>query len=110
MFKLNSKPSATYFWPVTVQLPLDGEKTDDQPFTAEFKRLTRSEVTEIEKASQTDADMVRAVLVGWRDVTDDGQDVPFSPEALAQLLDIPQAPIAVIRAFYESLTGRIRGN
>lgn len=113
MFKLNSKPTKTYFAPVAVAFPLDVDKYHEENFVAEFKRLTRDEVAAIEKDSGGDtAKFVRGVMVGWRDVTDEetGEPVPFSPAALDMMLQAPPVALAIMRDFYASLAGRLRGN
>lgn len=113
MFKLNSKPTPSYFAPVAVAFPLDVDKYHEETFVAEFKRLTRDEVAAAEKASGGDtASFVRGVVVGWRDVTDadTGEQVPFTPAALDQMLQAPPVALAIMTAFYSSLAGRLRGN
>lgn len=113
MFKLNGKPSPSYFAPVTVAFPVDVDKYHEETFVAEFKRMTRDEIAAVEKGSGGDtAAFVRSVMVGWRDVTDadTGEQVPFTPAALDQLLQAPPVALAVMRDFYASLAGRLRGN
>ena len=113
MFKLNTKPTPTYFWRVAVAFPLDVDRFHEETFDAEFKRMTRDEVAAAETASGGDtAAFVRAVMAGWRDVTDadTGEQVPFTPAALDQLLQAPPVALAIMTAFYGSLAGRIRGN
>jgi len=112
MFKLTQ--SNTYTWPVSVNIPVNGGQYDKQTFDGEFKRLSDARLKEIrssiEAGQLTDADFVRELMVGWKGVTDDGADVPFSQSTLAQLLDIPGVAAAVVMAVVESLAGLKRKN
>lgn len=109
MFKLKQTP--TFTWPVEVNLPTDGGKFDKQTFDAVFKRRTTTEVKELqERDGMSDPVFVREVLVGWSGITDEGEDVPFSDGALAQMLEIPGVSGAIVQAFYAAITGLKRKN
>lgn len=112
MFRLNQ--SATYFWPVSVNLPTDNGTFDKQTFDGEFKRLSDTRLKEVrakvEAGEITDAEFVRDVMVGWKGVTDDGTDVPFGEGNLTRLLEIPGTAGAIISAVVESLSGLKRKN
>lgn len=112
MFKL--KQSDTFFWPVEVQVPGDGGKFEKQTFDAQFKRVSQSRLQEmrdeIEAGRATDAGIVRDVMVGWRGVTDEGTEVPFSETTLAQLLDVPAVSASIVMAFVQAHSGLARKN
>lgn len=112
MFKIVQNP--TYSWPVTVELPTDGGKTEKATFDAEFKRLTQSRVDEIrqavERGEMRDADLAREALVGWSGVVDENGQVPYSEKARDQLLDIPMVSTAIVMALLNSLSGARRKN
>lgn len=112
MFKLVQ--ATTYSWPVSVELPVDGGRTEKASFDAEFKRLTQSRIEEIrgliERDEIRDVDLVREVLVGWSGVVDADGPVPFSAQALNQLLDIPTVASSIVYALFQSLTGAKRKN
>lgn len=112
MFKIVQNP--TYTWPVTVELPIDGGKTEKATFDAEFKRLTQSRVDEIrhavERSEMRDSDLAREALVGWSGVVDADGPVPYSERARDQLLDIPMVSTAIIMALLNSLSGAKRKN
>ncbi len=112
MFKIVQNP--TYSWPVTVELPTDGGKTEKATFDAEFKRLTQSRVDEIrqavERGEMRDADLAREALVGWSGVVDADGAVPYSEKARDQLLDIPMVSTAIVMALLNSLSGARRKN
>jgi len=112
MFKITQ--TASYSWPVSVNIPTNGGLYEKQTFDGDFKRLADSRLKEIrmavEKEEMTDADFVREVMVGWKGVTDGTNDVPFSESALAQLLDIPGVSGAIVTAVIESLSGLKRKN
>lgn len=112
MFKLNQ--STAYFWPVVVNLPANNGSFEKQTFDGEFKRLTDSRLKEIQAkvaaGEITDAEFVREVMVGWKGVSDEGEDVPFSEGNLARMLEIPGTAGAIITAVIESLSGLKRKN
>lgn len=107
--------STSYTWPVTVEFPTDGGKTERQTFDAEFKRVSQTRINEIreriEKGDITDPELARDVLVGWNGVHDSsGDSVPFSERARDMLLDVPLVASAVVLAWLGSLTGIKRKN
>lgn len=113
MFVISQKQ--TYTWPVTVEFPVDGGKTDRQTFDAEFKRISQTRINEIRTAIElnqtTDTELAREVLVGWEGVNDaNGEAVPFTERSRDQLLDVPLVSSAVIFAWLGSLTGVKRKN
>lgn len=112
MFKITQ--ATTYTWPVQVELPIDGGRTEKANFDAEFKRLTQSRIDEIrgmiEREEIRDVDLVRETLVGWSGVVDGDGPVPFSSQALDQLLDIPTVASSIVLALFQSLTGAKRKN
>lgn len=112
MFKIVQ--SDEYTWPVTVEVPTDGGRSDKSTFDAKFKRLTQSRMDEIRKGISagdvTDVDLAREVLVGWSGVVDDKGDVPYSEAARDRLLDIPTVSSAVVMALLGSLSGARRKN
>lgn len=112
MFKLVQ--NATYSWPVTVDLPIDGGKTEKATFDAEFKRLSQTRVEEIrhavERGEMRDVDLAREVMVGWTGIVDSDGPVPYSESARDQLLDIPQVASALVLALLGSIAGAKRKN
>lgn len=106
--------SSTYTWPVTVEFPADGGRTERQTFDAEFRRLTQSRVRELADAIQsgelTDADIALEVMTGWSGVTDGDAEIPFSDRNLRQLIELPLVASAIVVAFFGSLSGARRKN
>lgn len=112
MFKLNQ--TTTFTWPVTVSIPSDGGRHTKETFDAEFLRLPQSKLREmqqsIERGDLNDEMFVRQILVGWKGITSDGEEVPFSEHTLAQVLDITGVAGAIVMAYAEAQTGLIRKN
>jgi len=101
---LKIKQSDTFWWPVTVMVPVDGGRHDKQTFDVEFARLGISEaerlVGEIGTGERSELDGFRQMVKGWRGVLDaDEQEVPFSDGALQQVLDIPTVGASILEAF-----------
>lgn len=112
MFKLIQPTS--YTWPVTVELPVDGGRTEKATFDAEFRRLSQSRLEEIrgqiERNEIRDVDLVREVMVGWSGVTDGANPVPYSEAARDQLLDIPMVAASIVMSLFQSIAGAKRKN
>lgn len=112
MFKLIQPTS--YTWPVTVELPVDGGRTEKATFDAEFNRLSQSRLEEIrgqiERNEIRDVDLVREVMIGWSGVTDGANPVPYSEAARDQLLDIPMVAASIVMSLFQSIAGAKRKN
>ena len=76
-----------------------------RPFTCSLTcdRLTAEGIRErLEQKSRNTQDFMREVIRGWRDVLgEDGNQVPFSPEACDQLLNIPGLANLAFAAYFE---------
>lgn len=103
--------SQSYKWPVTVELATDGGGREKFSFDAEFKRLPSEKVKELLNPDEdagpvTDEEFCRENLVGWAGIKDvKGADVPFSYEALNQLLQIHPVPGSIVQAWFDSISG-----
>lgn len=118
------KQSATYTWPITLVLPVDGGRRDKHTFDGEFRRLPQTRINEIVKLAQLqergkladdeelrDQDAAKEILVGWSNVVDDeGEEVPYSDAALNQLLEIPTVAGQIVRTWFDSLEVAKRKN
>lgn len=53
-----------------------------------------------------DKDFCKEVIVGWKDVVGEkNEEIPFSPSALEQLMEIPGVSKQLVSAFLESIAG-----
>lgn len=121
------KQSDSYSWPITFEIPVDGGRHEKQTFDAELKRLPQSRIVEIQEAVQkrlsaiqrdeetadmiTDHEIANEILIGWNGINDeDGTAVPFSERSKTQLLEIPTVTAAIVRAYFDSLSGARRKN
>lgn len=98
----------------TVRVPVPG---DDRYTHAELPLIFRAvDQTELDKfrgvglaegeALLSDADVVRRVVVGWPALKNAvGADVPFSPEALEQLMAAPIMRAAIVATYMAAMTG-----
>jgi hypothetical protein len=107
MFVLSK--SGSYSWPVEIETPSSGGKHEKHSFDAEFKRLPQSKVKELLDSSveeNSDKPFVKAVMIGWKGIADEkGQEIPFSQEALEDLLEVPQAAKQIVFAYMKSIGG-----
>ena len=98
------KKVSSYKWPVTVQIPVDGGKFKKETFTAVFKKMSRSTFADL--AEQSEEALISEILGGWEGVKDeDGDEVPYSKAAQADLCDDPYVLRGLIDAYSESLGG-----
>lgn len=97
-------------WPVKVDVPVDGGKTESQEFTALFRMLGQDEIDKL--AAQGDEAFIRGTLVDWgADVKDpDGNPVSFREQPLVAMIRRPYIRKALIRAYYEMAGGVVRKN
>ncbi len=113
MFNLDL--SGSYWWPVAFAVPdADGLHLLDMSFDGQFKRFKQEELDKLNERAVTehmsDSDLAREVLVGWRKVLSGTSERAFSAEALNQLLAVPVAGTAIMKAFYESLREGLEKN
>lgn len=105
-FILDQTP--TYTWPVKIELPGNGGKTDVSTFEAVFLRVKQEKLKELLNTQHEDAKaFARQVLVGWGDgeVSVDGKaPLAYSEANRETLLDVQLVAMAVVRAFIESVT------
>jgi len=103
---LKIKQSSTFWWPVSVMIPIDGGRHDKQTFEVEFARLTVSEadklVREIVSGERNEFEGFGEMVKGWKGVVDDGEEVPFSASALKQVLEIPTIATSIIQSYKEA--------
>jgi len=118
------KQSATYKWPVTIVIPIDGGQKERHTFDGEFKRLPQTRVNELvtqlqlQQRPDIDPDQIlpaqdaaREILVGWSGIKDDsGEEIPFSETALNQVLEMQMVAAQIILAWFNSLEVAKRKN
>lgn len=109
--------SGSYSWPITIILPVDGGRREKHTFDGEFKRLPQSRINEIIKVARAmelgrvpedeelnDQGAAQEILVGWSGIHDfDGNEIPFTEKALAELLEIPTIASQIVKAWFESI-------
>lgn len=105
MFKIQAKTS--FQWPVQVNVPRDGGGFATHEFTAEYKMLDQSKIDiALEKFKNDDSDMLKEVVIGWNGVQDSNGDLlQFTEENRDTLLDIPYVRTALMKGFFEAVSG-----
>lgn len=115
------KKEASYSWPVSIEMPTDGGKFEKSTFDAIFRRVPQSRITAIQVEAQKlklailndeditglvkDQEIADEVLIGWKGILDeDGDELPFSESAKAELLEVPMVAAAILMAFADSVT------
>lgn len=106
MFKL--KKTNTFSWPVRIKVPQDGGTFGVSEIALQFEQLPQEAFNDLVKAADMDfnAELLRKTVRGWEKVCEeDGTPIPFSDEALEQLLSIPWARNAAAEAYMEAVSG-----
>ncbi len=96
-------------WPVLIQVPQDGGKVSEREVTVEFEDISRSEQNQIYEGGGNDATLLKRVVKGWgggqfKDESDN--DIEFSEQALAELIETVYVETAFVKAFLELHNGR----
>jgi len=98
------KKTASYKWPVKVEVPVDGGKFETETFDAVFKRMSRSAFMDLLDKGE-DA-LVDQILEGWEGVMDEsGKEMPFTQKNKKEMLDDPYVIRALITAYADSVAG-----
>lgn len=101
-FKMTQKPTFTTV--VTVNVPNDKGGFDKNTFVAKFNRPKQDELEELRPLKNDE--LVLRQLVGWElKDGDTNEEVPFTQDNLAALLQIAPTPMATAIAFWESVNG-----
>jgi hypothetical protein len=89
----------------TVSVLVPGHKKP-QEFTATFEVMKHDEYRERTEGRSDDLGLLKSVVIGWDGVEDEnGNDVPFSEEALAQMCEYTFVRTAFLRAYNELMFG-----
>lgn len=111
-------PKRLFWWPVTVGIPHPDTAgvIEEHTFEMQFEALSLERGREIDaernrlSADERDArsfDFLFEIAKGWRDIVDaDGNDVPFSREALEAQLNIAWFRTGVLAAYERAMTGQ----
>jgi len=103
------KKTASYKWPVKVEVPVDGGKFESQTFDAVFKKMCRSSFGDLLEKGE-DA-LLEQILEGWEGINDEnGKEVPFTQKNKKELCDDPYVVRALIAAYADSVTGVLAKN
>lgn len=98
------KKTASYKWPVKVEIPIDGGKFESQTFDAVFKKMSRSTFNDL--VDKGDDALIDGILEGWEGVFDEnGKEVPFTQKTKKEICDDPHVVKALIQAYADSVTG-----
>jgi hypothetical protein len=96
--------SKTFKADVTVPVANDKGGYDDSTFVAIFEHTTTNECKEL-RPLDNEA-LIRRKLKGWvMTDADTKEDVPFTPETLEAVLQIPPTPHRIAVAFWETVNG-----
>jgi hypothetical protein len=100
------KRTTTRTFSADVKVPVAREDGgyDMNTFKAIFEHTTTEEAEKLRELSNSD--LVRRKLKGW-ELTDaeTKEDVPFTPENLEAILQIPPSPMKICIAFWEQVNG-----
>lgn len=93
-------------WPVTVNVPVDGGKTQESEFTAVFKPISKKEYDQMVKDESNDEKFISTLLVGWEGLQDeDGNDIPYDPSFIPELVQFAFVRTAILTAYHRMSAG-----
>jgi hypothetical protein len=120
MFRLNK--TREVLWPVSVSVPVDGG-VETVPVQIRYRLLSRSELaaigdglralTQEERESATQLmghldQLLAERITGWEGIADEtGAPLAFTPEHLAQVLDVPYLREAIETGLYAASRGAL---
>lgn len=110
MFKISKDDS--YYWPVTVEIPVDGGRYEKAQFEVRFRRVPQTRFEEMMDGARegkiSDKEICREVVVGWKSIGDkNGEALDFSETNKELLLEDVLAVRAIALSYIESLS-RVR--
>lgn len=116
MFKLAQ--SDNYRFPIPVETIAESGAARKESFTGVFRRIPSDDVTNwiarineanrqgVEAAVEVSRELAHGLLTDWDDIRDaNGEKIPFSREALNQVLDIHPLPISIASAWVDAVNG-----
>lgn len=87
----------------------DSGASESIEFGVTARRLKHGELQAVIAGQPKDAEFARDVVTGWRDVRDaENREVPFSPEALDQLLQIHGVAALIVLAYLAEVGARAK--
>jgi hypothetical protein len=93
-------------WPVFVEQPVSGGKTERSELTAKFKILTDSEFEKLANKATTDVELINGFLIGWSQWLDEkDQEIPFNKTNLKHLIGYPFVKNALMKAYNSARSG-----
>lgn len=113
-FKVGSNRKV--WWPVEVNVPVDGGKADVQKFEAQFEVVPQKQADEIVSGAADDKDLLARVLLGLRQEKkkETDEDAPIQDEsgnplafeaAKALMLDEPYVRAGLYAAYWAAANG-----
>jgi hypothetical protein len=100
------KRTTTKTFRAEVKVPVanDAGGYDDNSFTAVFEHCTSTEQEALRGLTNTE--LIKRKLKGWELVDAETKEaVPFTPENLEAILQIPPSPMKIAVAFWEQVNG-----
>ena len=97
---------------VTAEVDSDLGRTIPVTFVATFRKPPVSETREVLEQVQSaegvdDESLMDRFLLGWKELRgEDGSDIPYTPEALAAVMDSREYRTALVRGLMSVLIGR----
>lgn len=113
MFKISKDDS--FFWPVTIEVPMDGGRFQKVSFEAKFKRVSRTRyedmLAQARENNLKDVDLCREVVCGFKGVGDENsQPLEYNETNRDLLFEDALAVRAMALAYIEAMSGIKRKN
>lgn len=105
MSQLRVRVVNSIVWPVTVHVPVDGGKTEDENFFADFNRLDDADHMMLTTAP--DKDVLRKMVKG---VGVDAEHISTDRALLEEMFDVEYYRTGLFRAYKEFVAGAYAKN
>lgn len=102
--------------PITAEVEGDNGRVITVKFKATYRKLRVEEGQEVLRRFElppddddalTDEEAMEKYLIGWRELRgEDGQEIEFAPDVLADAMQVREYRVALVRGFLEALLGR----
>lgn len=100
-------PRTEVWWPVVIEVPVDGGKTEPHECEALFALLPAEELDRAKDETRDDIEFLARVVRGWRQVAGEtGEPLACTDEERRRLFGITYVRMPFLNAFFAANSGR----
>jgi hypothetical protein len=110
-FRLQQKgePKVARDYPVTIQQVGDGGRVSKHAISVTYEMVKQDEIDAL--TPQGDIPLLARVIIDWKGIQgDDGEALPCTEDTKDLALQVPHVRSALLRGFFEAISGGARKN